>query len=197
MKLVLATNNRNKIREIKDKFSDIRGLTLIPLSNIPNPPEIIEDGATFHENAAKKALGIARFTGLASMADDSGLVVDALDGRPGILSARYGKADATDKDRNLMLLEELQGIRPDKRSARFVCVIAFAFPDGKCFFSAGRCDGMIADSMRGKHGFGYDPIFYLPEIGKTMAELTLEEKNKISHRARALGAARELLLSLI
>ncbi len=197
MNLVIASNNRNKIREIENKFSGICGLTLIPLSRFPDPPLIIEDGATFHENARTKAAAIAGFTKQPAMADDSGLVVDALDGRPGVLSARYGGAEATDRERSLKLLEEMREAAPERRNARFVCVISVAFPDGRIFFSEGRCEGMIADSMKGENGFGYDPIFYLPEIGKTMAELTLEEKNSISHRAKALDGARKLLLSMI
>jgi XTP/dITP diphosphohydrolase len=196
MKLVMATSNTNKILEIRDKFSDITNLALITLDTFKNPPVIIEDGATFHENAHKKAAGIAEFTGLASMADDSGLVIDALDGYPGIFSARFGGENVADNDRNRMILEKIQGIPADRRSARFVCVIAIAVPGGHCHFSVGKCDGFIADAPRGSNGFGYDPIFYLPDIGKTMAELTLEEKNKISHRAKALEAAKELLRSL-
>jgi XTP/dITP diphosphohydrolase len=197
MNLVIASNNRNKIREIEDKLSGLRGLTLIPLSRFQDPPVIIENGATFQENARIKAVSIAEFTGQPAMADDSGLVVDALGGRPGVLSARYGGTDATDRERCLMLMEEMRGISPERRSARFECVIAVAFPGGGTYYSEGGCEGTIAGSMRGEHGFGYDPIFFLPNIGKTMAELTLEEKNKISHRAKALDGARELLLTLI
>ncbi len=197
MKLVIATANKNKIHEIRHKFSGINGLDLLTLEDFSDPPVVIEDGATFHENARKKAWAIASFTGLTSMADDSGLEIDALGGRPGVRSARFGGEDASDTDRNRMILEEMRGIPEDKRNARFVCVIAIALPGGECHFAAGTCEGMIADSMKGAHGFGYDPIFYLPEIGKTMAELTIDEKNKISHRAIALDKARELLQSLI
>lgn len=196
IKLVIATGNKNKIREIGDKFSGIRGLTLVPLSDFPDPPEVIEDGATFLENARKKAAEISAFTGLPAMADDSGLVVDALDGRPGILSARYGGESADDTARNLKLLEELRGISTGRRTARFVCVIAVVFPDGKSFFAEGTCEGVIAESMQGSHGFGYDPIFFLPDRGKTMAELPLEEKNKISHRAKALEGMRDILMKI-
>ncbi len=193
MKLVIATGNRNKIREIQDKFSGIEGLTLVPLSDYANPPEVIEDGTTFLENARKKAAEIADFTGLPAMADDSGLVVDALDGRPGILSARYGGESADDTARNLMILEELRGIPAERRTARFVCLIAIVFPDGRHYSAEGTCEGVITESMKGSHGFGYDPIFFLPDMGRTMAELPLEEKNRISHRAKALEAMRELL----
>jgi XTP/dITP diphosphohydrolase len=197
MKIVIATANKNKIYEIRHKFSGIRGLDLIPLGDFKDPPIVIEDGDTFHENARKKAWAIASFTGLTSMADDSGLEINAMGGRPGVRSARFGGEGTSDTDRNKMILEEMRSVPGDKRGARFMCVIAIALPGGECHFAVGTCEGMIADSMKGEHGFGYDPIFYLPKIGKTMAELNLEEKNKISHRAIALDGARELLLSLI
>ena len=196
MKLVIATNNRNKIREIKDKFADISGLELVPLNDFPDPPEVIEDGSSFRENAYKKASEIASYTGSPSMADDSGLAVDALQGRPGIYSARYGGESANDAERNRMILEEMRGIPIERRGARFICVIAIVFPDGRSFFAEGSCEGVIAETMKGSHGFGYDPIFYLPGHGRTMAELPLNEKNRISHRAKALDAAREILEKL-
>ncbi len=193
LKLVIATGNKNKIREIQDKFSEIEGLELVPLSEFPDPPEVIEDGVTFLENASKKATSITAYTGLPAMADDSGLVVDALGGRPGVLSARYGGAETDDRAKNHIILEEMKGIPAGKRTARFVCVIAVVFPDGRSFSAEGTCEGAITEAMKGTHGFGYDPIFFLPDRGKTMAELPLEEKNKISHRARALEAMSELL----
>lgn len=193
MKLIIATNNKNKIIEIRDKFAGVAGLELVPLGSYPDPPEIAEDGATFRDNAEKKARGIAAFTGYLSLADDSGLEIDALGGRPGVYSARYGGESATDEDRNRMVLEEMRGIPPARRAARFVCVIAICGPDGRCVFAHGECGGVIADEMQGTRGFGYDPIFFLPDRGKTMAELPLEEKNLISHRAKALEKARELL----
>ena len=196
MKLVIATNNKNKIREIRDKFADIVGLELIPLNDFPGPPEVIEDGNSFRENAYKKALETANYTGYPSMADDSGLAVDALNGRPGIFSARYGGESATDTDRNRMILEEMRGISASERNARFICVIAIVFTDGRSFFAERTCEGVIAETMKGEHGFGYDPIFHLPELGKTMAELPLHEKNRISHRAKALEAMREILIKL-
>jgi len=196
LRLVIATGNRNKIREIQDKFSAMKGLTLVPLSDFTDPPEVIEDGATFLENARKKAAEIAAFTGLPSMADDSGLVIDALDGRPGVLSARYGGASADDTAKNRMILDEMRGVPAERRAARFVCVIAVVFPDGKTLSAEGICEGTIAESLKGSHGFGYDPIFFLPDRGKTMAELPLEVKNRISHRAKALEAMREILMKI-
>ncbi len=195
-KLVIATGNKNKIREIQDKFSAIVGLDPIPLSDFPDPPEVVEDGDTFLENALKKAASIAAYTGLPAMADDSGLVVDALNGRPGVLSARYGGASSDDTAKNRMILEEMRGVPADKRTARFVCVIALAFPGGRSFYAEGTCEGTITQTMAGSYGFGYDPIFFLPDRGKTMAELPLEEKNKISHRAKALEAMRDILMKL-
>ncbi len=196
IRLVIATGNRNKIREIQDKFSGIEGLALVPLSDYPDPPEVIEDGTTFLENAGKKAAEIAAFAGLPAMADDSGLVVDALGGRPGIRSARYGGESADDTVRNRKILEEMSGVPFERRTARFVCVIAVVFPDGRNFFTEGTCEGVITESMKGSHGFGYDPIFFLPDRGSTMAELPLDEKNKISHRAKALEAMKDILIKL-
>ena len=196
IKLVIATGNRNKIREIQEKFAGMEWLSLVPLGDFPDPPEVIEDGRTFRENALKKASAIAAYTGLPAMADDSGLVVDALGGRPGVLSARYGGEAADDTAKNGMILEEMRGVPAELRAARFVCVIAVAFPGGKHVTAEGTCEGVITDAMKGSHGFGYDPIFFLPDRGMTMAELPLEEKNKISHRAKALEAMREILLKL-
>jgi XTP/dITP diphosphohydrolase len=196
MKLIIATNNKNKIIEIEDKLAGVAGLELVPLGRYPDPPEIVEDGETFRDNAEKKARGIAAFTGHYSMADDSGLVIEALGGRPGVYSARYGGESATDKDRNCKVLDEMRGVPAARRAARFVCVIAICGPDGRCVFAEGECGGIIAEEIKGNRGFGYDPIFFLPDRGKTMAELPLEEKNRINHRARALEKARDLLLGM-
>lgn len=196
MKLVLATKNKNKVIEIQNKFSNITGLELIPLSIYEQPPEVEEDGATFEENALKKGRKISDYTKLSVLSDDSGLVVDALNGRPGIYSARYIGKNATDYDRNCQILKEMEGFK-NNREARFICAIAIVFPDGKSYTTHGECKGTIGNSIKGANGFGYDPIFHLPDFGKTMAELTLEEKNKISHRAKALEKARELLFKLL
>ena len=198
MKLVLATKNKNKIIEIKNKFSGIQDLEILALDSpgIPdNPPDVEEDGKTFEENAVKKAAAIASFTGLPSMADDSGLCVDALEGRPGIYSARYGGDGASDADRNSKLLAEMEGV--GNRSARFVCAIAIALPEGPEQVVRGECRGVIATEPSGDRGFGYDPVFYLPDYGRTMAQLPLEEKNRISHRALALEKAAGLLRGLV
>lgn len=196
MKLVIATGNRNKILEIKDKFSGADHLDIIPLSEFKNIPEIIEDAATFSGNAVKKARIIRDFTGLPSMADDSGLVIDALNGEPGVYSARYGGEHLTDRDRYLLVLEKMKEIPDYERNARFVCSIAIAMPDGREFFTEGLCEGRIALVPCGENGFGYDPIFYLPEYGRTMAELTLDIKNRISHRGKALDHASLIIKEL-
>lgn len=197
MKLLVATRNRNKVREIRDKFAGLSGIELLSLDDIAPLPDIEEDGSTFEENALKKARETARLAGIPAMADDSGLEVDALGGEPGVLSARYAGDGATDLDRNRLVLEKMKDVPNGKRAARFVCVIAIAFPGGNERVTRGTCDGEIAREPRGDHGFGYDPIFFLPDRGVTMAEIPLREKNVISHRARALDSARDVLAELI
>lgn len=193
MDLVVATKNNNKLIEIKNKFSTIQNLNIISLAEIGPTPEIIEDGDTFEENARKKAFGISKFTKLPVMADDSGLVIDALDGRPGIYSARYGGKGIPDSERNQLILEEMHGIKNKNRKAKFVCVISIVFPDKKEYSVRGECHGYIAESISGSNGFGYDPIFFIPEENKTMAELALDKKNQISHRAKALNKAKTII----
>lgn len=196
MKLVIATGNKNKIHEIKAKFSMADHLEIIPLTEFQGVPEIIEDQDTFSGNAMKKARAIRDFTGLPSMADDSGLEVDSLNGEPGVYSARYGGQGLTDIERYLLLLEKLRDVPEEKRRARFVCSIAIALPDGREFAAEGSCEGVIARVPSGENGFGYDPVFFLPEFGKTMAEITLETKNSISHRGRALDIASVIIKEL-
>jgi XTP/dITP diphosphohydrolase len=157
---------------------------------------VIEDGLTFAENALKKARSAAAHTGCAALADDSGLVIDALNGEPGIQSARYAGDDADDDERNRLVLDKMRCVPDGKRSARFVCAIAIVLSDGTEYLAEGVCEGTIIREMRGNYGFGYDPIFFLPECGRTMAEIPLKEKNRISHRARALESARKILLSM-
>lgn len=196
MKLVIATGNKNKILEIKDKFSDAGHLEIIPLSEFSGVPDIIEDADSFSGNAMKKARVIRDFTGLPSMADDSGLVIDALNGEPGVYSARYGGDGLTDIDRYNLVLEKMKNIPDEKRCARFVCSIAIAMPDGREFSTDGICEGRIAIVPCGENGFGYDPVFYLPEYGRTMAEIALEIKNRISHRGKALDLASGIIKRL-
>jgi XTP/dITP diphosphohydrolase len=199
--LVMATHNPGKVRELKALLGDL-DVGLLSLADFPEIPDIPEEGATFRENALAKAQVVARLTGLPALADDSGLEVAALGGRPGVRSARYAKdetspAPPTDADNWRKLLKEMAGIPRERRQARFVCEIALAFPDGRTFTARGECAGVIALSPQGDQGFGYDPVFRLPELDRTMAELAPEAKNAISHRARALAALKELIASLI
>jgi XTP/dITP diphosphohydrolase len=198
--LVMATRNPGKVRELKALLED-PGVVLLSLADFPHLPEIPEEGATFAENAAAKALAVARLTGQAALADDSGLVVDALGGAPGVFSARYAldrtaPASPTDADNWGKLLEELKDVPWGERRARFVCEIALALPDGRLFRARGECPGNIALEPRGETGFGYDPVFWVPEYGATMAQLGPEIKNRISHRARALAAFKDMLAAL-
>ncbi len=195
MKILLATRNKNKINEIMNRFSSVKGIEYLSLSDFKDIPEIEETGITFIENALIKAVAVSRLTGMISLADDSGLVVDSLDGRPGIYSARYAGEAATDMDRNMKLLDEMKGI--ESRSARFICAIAIATPEGKTFTVEGKCEGKITEELKGNGGFGYDPIFFIPEKSVTMAELSLDEKNRISHRAKALAEAEKIIRRLV
>ena len=195
MKILLATRNKNKRNEIMNRFSSVKGIEYLSLSDFKDIPEIEETGITFIENALIKAVAVSRLTGMISLADDSGLVVDSLDGRPGIYSARYAGEAATDMDRNMKLLDEMKGI--ESRSARFICAIAIATPEGKTFTVEGKCEGKITEELKGNGGFGYDPIFFIPEKSVTMAELSLDEKNRISHRAKALAEAEKIIRRLV
>ena len=191
-KLVLGSRNLGKIKEFQ---ALLKGENLILLSwqDFPYPFSVKEDGKTFQENALKKAETTARITGEIAIADDSGLEVDFLNQRPGILSARYAGPKAKEEDNNAKLLQELKGVPLSKRGARFVCAIVICTPEGNWDWVEGECRGIITESPRGEQGFGYDPIFFVPELGKTFAELSPEEKNRISHRARAVEKLRPLL----
>lgn len=199
--LVIATRNPGKVRELAELLADLP-LRLLSLADFPELPEIPEEGETFAANAVTKARQVAAWTGLPALADDSGLEVAALGGRPGVHSARYA-ADLTaplpptDEDNWRKLLQELRGVPEGERQARFVCVIALALPDGRLFTTQGECPGLIATEPRGNQGFGYDPVFWLPEYGATMAEVGLEVKNRLSHRARALAEMKEILRRLV
>lgn len=195
MKIVLATKNKGKAREIKDMLKDLN-LEILTLNDFPEIPALLEDGKTFKENALKKARFVAKHLNMAALADDSGFEVEALDKRPGILSARYAGENATDEQNNKKLLEELKNIPLKKRRACYRCVIALAFPSGKEETVAGDCCGFIALEPKGTGGFGYDPLFFVPEYGKTMAELSPEIKNRISHRGKALAKMRKRLTEI-
>jgi XTP/dITP diphosphohydrolase len=197
--LVMATRNPGKIREIQAILTG-SGVTLLSLVDFPGLPEIPEEGATFAENAAAKAIAVAGLTRHAALADDSGLMVDALGGAPGVFSARYAQdrtapRPPTDADNWGKLLDELRGVPWAERGARFVCELALATPGGRVLRARGECAGVIALAPQGDTGFGYDPVFWVPEYAATMAQLGPEIKNKISHRARALAAFPTLLRS--
>lgn len=198
-KLLIATNNKGKVEEIQDLLKDT-GIGFVTPRDISLSLEVKEDGMTYAENATKKALTFAKASGLISLADDSGLEVDALGGAPGLYSARYGPplslppfsrkmggdgGGRTDADRRALLLQNLQST-PLPWKAKFHATIAIASPSGEVDFAEGNCYGEIIPEERGLGGFGYDPIFLLPELGKTMAELNMEQKNRLSHRARAV-----------
>ena len=193
MKLVLATRNQGKVREIGEILQDQTGIELLSLRNYPDAPDIVEDGETYEENAIKKASALAEYTGHLTIGDDSGLAVDALDGAPGIHSARYAGENASDQDRIVKLLDALQNVPDDLRSGRFICAVAIAEPHLQARVVRGVCEGRIIRAPRGESGFGYDPIFVPAGYDKTFAELGDKIKNQISHRAKALGEARKLL----
>lgn len=194
-KLLIATNNQGKVLELQELLKG-SGIEFVTPAQINLQLDVEEDGSTYQENAGKKASAFAQTSGLISLADDSGLEVEALGGAPGLYSARYSpKPGAKDKDRRDFLLHNLQG-QPRPWKAHFHATIAVAKPGGEIEFAEGNCFGEIIPEERGTGGFGYDPIFFMPELGKTMAELEMEEKNTLSHRARALIAAMPILKRL-
>ena len=194
-KLLLATNNKGKIREYLHLLQGT-SLKLVTPAEQGIDIEVEETGASLEENARLKAIAFAAESGLLTVADDSGLEVDALGGEPGVFSARYAGEGASDSDRVNYLLSRMKDVPQEKRTTRFRCVIALAFPEGEIYLCHGECHGMIIFEAKGKQGFGYDPIFLLPELNKTMAELPPEIKNSISHRAMAAGQARQMLINL-
>jgi len=185
MKLVVATRNAGKLKEIR-RLLEAQGVTVLGLDLFPAAPEVEEDGDTFALNAAKKAETIARFTGLPCLADDSGLTVAALHGRPGVHSARYSGDAATDSSNNHKLLEEMAPVPEKQRQAAFCCVMALCLPGEPTHLFEGRVEGAILSQEQGDGGFGYDPLFWVHEFDCTMAELPLDIKNRISHRGQAL-----------
>ncbi len=195
-RLLLATRNKGKLREIREFFSDL-DLQMVGMEELPGAQEVLEDGESFLENARKKAHALALDFGCLALADDSGLEVDVLGGLPGVRSARYAGQGATDEQNNEKLLAELRGLEAGKRKARFRCVMVLAAPDGREWISEGTWEGEIAQAPKGEGGFGYDPIFFLPKQGKTAAELSLEEKNRMSHRAQALRGIKDALLEAL
>lgn len=193
---MLASRNRGKIREIQAMLADL-GISLFSLNDYPAIPEIVEDGKSFLENALKKGRTVAEATGEIVLADDSGLEVDALGGAPGIHSARYAGADADDLRNNRKLLHDLKGVPAANRGAAFRCVLVLYPPDGRYEAFEGRWEGRIAEEPVGKGGFGYDPLFFLPGKGMTVAQLSPEVKNRVSHRAQAFAKLKERLQRLL
>ncbi len=192
--LVIATTNENKLAEFKEILKDSK-IEIKSLTDFGPIPEVIEDGATFDDKAYKKAHHTARVLGLPAIADDSGLVVDALGGSPGVYSARYAGKNATDAENCAKLLQDLSGKKD--RKAHFSCVLSIAVPSGPALTYEGRCDGVILQEPKGNSGFGYDPLFYYEKFGKTFAELSMQEKNKVSHRGRALNEVKSELTMII
>ena len=194
-KLLVASRNQGKLREYRELLQGVPfQLTDLVAEGIQE--EVAETGRTFAENAGLKARRYAAISGLLTLADDSGLEVDALDGEPGVRSSRYAGEHASDADRYRLLLEKLRGVPQEKRTARFHCVIAMAWPSGRVDLLDGVREGIIATGPRGANGFGYDPVFYMPELGATMAELSAEQKNRVSHRYEAARKAKALLTAL-
>lgn len=194
MQIVIASRNQGKIREIRGAL-DLPGVELLTCEDLGDWPEPEETGSTFEENALIKASALMERFGLAALADDSGLSVDHLDGRPGVHSSRYAGPEG-DAERNMTrLLSELEGVPDAQRGARFVCVVALVYPTGESLLARGTCEGRILSERRGSGGFGYDPVFLPSGSDRSMAELTLDEKNLISHRGKALAAMRDQLIS--
>ena len=194
-KIIFATGNVGKMREVRMILQDL-GVEILSLKEAGIAADVEENGTTFEENAVIKATEIMKMCGEIVLADDSGLEVDALNKEPGIYSARYMGHDTSYHIKNKSLIDRLEGKSGEERNARFVCVIAAALPDGRVFTTRGTMEGQIGYEERGENGFGYDPIFYLPEYGCYSAELPLEEKNKLSHRGKALRLMKEKLKEL-
>ena len=193
MKTVLiATKNKGKAKEFETLFSP-KGIKVITLLDIENAIDVEETGSTFEENALLKANAISEIMNMPVLSDDSGLIIDALEGRPGIFSARYAGPEKDDRANYEKILRELEGVPEEKRTARFYCAIALVGPNMKPITVSGTCEGVIALEPSGENGFGYDPVFYVPEKQTTMANLNAEEKNKISHRANALKELEKVL----
>jgi XTP/dITP diphosphohydrolase len=192
-RLVLATQNKNKLKEVVTMLEPL-GYEVLSLEDVSlGDYDVIEDGETFEENALKKAKEIATIISMPVLADDSGLMVDALYGAPGVFSARYSGEGATTARNNEKLLNALEGLHIEKRNAKFVCVMAYVDPNGEEYIARGEAKGRILEKQVGTSGFGYDPLFFVPELEKTYAELSIEEKNKVSHRYKALVKMRSYL----
>ena len=191
-KIIFATGNQGKMKEVREILKDLDA-EVLSMKEAGVRAEIVEDGTTFEENAVIKAKAVCSLTGEIALADDSGLEVDYLNKEPGVYSARYMGEDTSYHIKNKSIIDRLQGVPDEKRTARFVCVIAAAFPDGTVKTVRGTMEGIIGYEEQGENGFGYDPIFFLPQYGCTSAQISMEEKNKISHRGKALRAIKDEL----
>jgi len=194
-KLIVATRNQGKVKEIKKLIGEVP-LQILSLNEITGIPPVEEDRDTFEGNALKKAEIVSRYTGEAVLADDSGLEVDVLGGRPGVYSARFAGENASDAGNNARLLKEMEGIEDQRRTARFRCVMVLVFPEKKTVTVEGTCEGYITRQPRGSGGFGYDPVFFYPPLHCTLASLSSQEKNRISHRGEALSKVKQLIEAL-
>lgn len=195
LRVVLGTRNEDKVREIKHILRSLP-IQLLSLRDFPEVGPVEEDGTTFEENAIKKAMHVWQHTRMASLADDSGLEVKALRGMPGVMSARFAGENASYQDNNRKLIRMLEGVSEEERKASFVCVAVLVTPKGKMVLQRGELTGVIIDESRGSGGFGYDPIFYIPRLKKTVSELGEDVKNTVSHRAKAFGALRDFIAAL-
>lgn len=195
MRIIFATGNENKMREIREILGDL-GFEIVSMKEAGISVDIVEDGETFEENAMIKAKAVSKLCNDIVLADDSGLEVDYLDKAPGIYSARFMGEDTSYDIKNQAIIDKLEGVPKEKRTARFVCAIAAVLPSGKKISTRGTIEGMIGYEIKGENGFGYDPIFYVEEFGCTTAEISPEEKNKVSHRGNALRAMRKELLAV-
>lgn len=193
--LLLATKNLGKLKEFRELIQD-SSWQVLSLQDFPDIPDIEENGTTFQENAHIKAEAVAKATGIITIADDSGLEVDYLNGAPGVYSARFAGEPKDDTKNNEKLLSLIKDVAQEKRTARFRCVIAIVVPERETFYCDGVCEGIIGTDLIGDNGFGYDPLFYLPQFDKTMAQLSMEEKNNISHRGKAFHSALPILEKL-
>ena len=196
MKIVFATKNEGKVKEVI-KMLNMDKIELITMAQAGIDVDVVEDGTTFEENAMKKAVEIMKISGFPAIADDSGLEIDYLDKQPGVHSARFLGHDTSYDIKNKKILEMLEGVPDEKRTARFVSAVCLALPDGKTITTRGTIEGIIGHEIKGTNGFGYDPIFFIPEIKKYSAELTMDEKNAISHRGKAIAQMREKILEII
>ena len=196
MELIVATRNKKKLEEIKEILKGLN-LRIFSLADYPKAPRIIENGKTFRENAVKKAVRIAKFTGKLTMGEDSGLCVDALGGKPGVYSSRFAGKDKSDPKNNLKLVKLLEGLIPDKRKAHYFCAVALADKEGLVEVVEGKCSGIIGVTPKGNFGFGYDPLFIIPKYKKTFAQLGARIKHKMSHRFLALKKAKVILATYL